>query len=535
MLGEIHMFSSFKGRRLSVMRLLLLAVVMGGLAISGFAGWNWLRDGQTAGQTPWFGGYVDVTATPTYRIEDPANAEAATVVLSFIVAHPDDACKPSWGGHYTMDEATSQLDLDRRAARLAEIGGEAIVSFGGLLNDELATVCTDPDDLVRAYESVIERYAVNTVDLDIEADDLDNVEAGVRRAEAIARIQQSRDSREPLQVWLTLPVAPTGLTERGTDAISQMLEAGVDLAGVNIMTMDYGGSRFEGQSMLEASIAAAESTHRQLGILYEQSGQSLGDRTLWKKIGLTPMIGQNDVPGEIFDLESARGLNQFAHENAIGRISMWSLNRDTACGANWPDLEKVSDSCSGVEQNGETFSQVLGSGFSGRPGSSVQLAQEPEPTVTEAEITDDPASSPYPIWSPEYAYLADEKVVWHGHVYESKWWTKGELPDNPVLQAADTPWTLIGPVLPGETPAPIVTAPAGTFPEWNGEATYLKAERIMYEGRIFEAKWWTQGDSPEASLAGSDGSPWHKLNDEEVLEIIQSTPTGPTPASGPRT
>lgn len=516
------------------MRLLLLVVVVGGLAMSGFVGWNSFRDGQTAPQTSWFGGYVDVTATPAYSIEDPPSPEAGTVVLSFIVAHPDNSCMPSWGGHYTMDEANTELDLDRRAARLAETGGEIIVSFGGLLNDELATSCTDTNELARAYGSVIDRYNINTVDLDIEADDLGNTEAGIRRAEAIAALQKEREANEPLRIWLTLPVAPAGLTEQGTAAVSQMLDAGVDLAGVNIMTMDYGGSRAADQTMLDASVEAAQSTHRQLGILYEQAGQSLGSRTLWKKIGLTPMIGQNDVPEEVFDLQAARGLNQFAHDNGIGRISMWSLNRDSTCGDNWPNLKRVSDSCSGIDQDGQTFAQLLGAGYSGRAAAPADIAETPEPADTPAAILDDPATSPYPVWTEEYSYLAGDKVVWHRHVYEAKWWTQGDLPDNPVLQAAETPWTLIGPVLPGETPAPILTAPAGTYPEWDGETTYLKAGRVMYEGRVFEAKWWTQGDSPEAALAGSNGSPWLKLSDDKLREIIDKAPAEQKPAADPQ-
>ena len=44
----------------------------------------------------------------------------------------------------------------------------------------------------------------------------------------------------------------------------------------------------------------------------------------------------------------------------------------------------------------------------------------------------------------------------------TKYWTQGDLPDNPVLQATETPWTLIGPVLPGETPVPVATLPPGS-------------------------------------------------------------------------
>ncbi len=41
-------------------------------------------------------------------------------------------------------------------------------------------------------------------------------------------------------MWLTLPVSPNGLTADGLRVVDQMLSAGVDLAGVNGMTMDFG-------------------------------------------------------------------------------------------------------------------------------------------------------------------------------------------------------------------------------------------------------------------------------------------------------
>ena len=46
-----------------------------------------------------------------------------------------------------------------------------------------------------------------------------------------------------LSVWLTLPADPNGITAAGSDAVRRMITAGTDLGGVNIMTMDYGGSK----------------------------------------------------------------------------------------------------------------------------------------------------------------------------------------------------------------------------------------------------------------------------------------------------
>jgi len=518
-----------KTRRLSIFRLFIAIVITAALVVAGVIGArSWYSSATTPEIDPWFAGYVDVTATPTFAFETPKSDAAENVVLSFIVAKAGEECTPSWGNAYTMDEAANSLDLDRRIARLQQQGGEPIVSFGGLLNDELATACTDQTALVSAYQSVIDRYSLTTIDLDIEAGNLTDTDSGARRAKAIASLQKSQKAAgENLAVWLTLPVAPSGLTEDGTNAVSAFLDAGVDLAGVNVMTMDYGDSRVEGQSMLDASTSALEQTHRQLGILYSRAKVDLTSDTLWTKIGATPMIGQNDVPDEIFSLTDAKAFNTYVKQHNMGRMSMWSLNRDVTCSPNYGDTRRVSDSCSGVPQGDASFADLLGKGIDGDPVVSAAVTTTNEPIAEEVE--DDPATSPYQIWSPDSTYLLGTKVVWHQNVYSAKWWTRGDLPDNPVLETFETPWELVGPVLPGETPVPVPTVPADAYPQWDGETTYVEGDRVIVGQYAFESKWYNQGEPPAAASTDPDSSPWVALTDSQVQDVIDGKTT-PTPA-----
>ena len=506
-----------KTRRLSPLRVTLAVLLVGAVTTGGVF---WARsEAQTVSASPvasWFAGYVDVTNTPSYAFEaSSAGKSGKNVVLSFIVADADETCTPSWGGYYSMDEAASALDLDRRIARLDANGGESIVSFGGLSNSELATVCTDPDDLKDAYASVIDRYNLTTIDLDLEGPGLDAA-ASERRATAIAELQEESDT--PLAVWVTLPVTPDGLAKQGTDAVATLLAAGVDLAGVNIMTMDYGDSKDADQSMGDAAIEALESTHRQLGILYEQADTDLTSATLWTKLGATPMIGQNDIKGEIFTLEDATAVNAYAQSKGMSRLSMWSANRDATCGSSYADLTRVSNECSGIDQGDVTFSATLGAELTGAP--QANAATETTAEALPADVVDDPETSPYQIWDENGTYLEGTKVVWHRNVYQAKWWTRGDLPDDAVLDAFETPWDYIGPVLEGETPIPIPVLPEGTYPTWDGDTVYTAGQRVMLGTLAYEAKWWTQGDSPEASSNNPDDSPWLPLTEADILKII---------------
>ncbi|WP_207871517.1 chitinase [Enterococcus sp. DIV2402] len=505
-------------RRLSILRLLFMVVV---LLIGSGAYLNrteLFAQFQKSDHQPWFASYVDVTATPQFNFEQLED----NVVLSFVVASEKDG-SPSWGNFYSLEEASQNLDLDRRIARLRQKGYDVIVSFGGLLNDELALRYTDVDSLVAAYQEVIDRYDLTTIDLDLENDGLTNRTVNQLRAQAIAKLQTNRKKAgKSLAVWLTLPADPNGLTKDGTDTVAEFLTNKVDLAGVNIMTMNYGGSRQPKLSLAENAIQALKETHRQLKIMYNKAGIYLSDAVLWAKIGATPMIGQNDVATERFTLKDATELNQFAQKVKLGRMSMWSANRDRKSNPDYVPATFVSDSYSGVTQEDQDFAKRLKKNLNGKVAENAQLTTVSNLTKEELQKPDDPATSPYPIWSEEGVYLAQTKVVWHHHVYEAKWWTKGDAPDSPILRAEETPWQLIGPVLPGEKPLPQLKLPEGTYPNWLEDTVYTAGKRVMFDGIGYEAKWWNKNENPEKALINFETSPWKALSQKEIKQMIQA-------------
>ncbi|NBM18087.1 sugar hydrolase, partial [Streptomyces sp. GC420] len=122
----------------------------------------------------------------------------------------------------------------------------------------------------------------------------------------------------------TLPVMPEGLTRPGVDLLADAGKNGVDIGAVNIMAMDYGPA-YSGD-MGEYAVQAATATHAQLkGIL------GLSDAEAWKTVAVTPMIGVNDVTTEIFTVDDAKQLVDFAGEKDLAWLSMWSSTRDKEC------------------------------------------------------------------------------------------------------------------------------------------------------------------------------------------------------------
>jgi chitinase len=192
----------------------------------------------------------------------------------------------------------------------------------------------------------------------------------------------------------------------------------------------------------------------------------------------------------------------------MARLSMWSLNRDQTCGSNYPNIAKISASCSGIEQAGVSFASILGEGYAGTPSG------RPSPVTNDDIIADDPTTSPYPIWSSQYYYSAGVKVVWNGSVYVSKWWNEdGAEPDDPTLDVGAAAWAYLGPVLADDKPFALPKLEAGTYPEWSKTTLYDQGDRVMLDGTGYEARWWSQAKSPDRSVLDHDYSPWKLITE----------------------
>ncbi|WP_120338061.1 chitinase [Cryobacterium soli] len=503
--------SRFAGRRLSPGRLVLslAAMIMIPGAVTAAAivpGLPPAVDGAPVAER-WFAGYYDVTLETDEQLAGSAlNDSTGGAVLAFVVAADDDDCTPTWGKTHTLDDAGLTFALDRRVERMHREGRPLAVSFGGAINTELAAACSTVTELTDAYRTTMDRYSIDVMDLDIEGDMLDDDVATARRSQAVARLQEERRADGgALDVWLTLPVAPYGLLENGLAQIEEMLDAGVDLTGVNLMTMNYGTDDTDA-SMSSMSIDALQATATQLEEIWHARDLDLPSGGVWSLLGATPMIGQNDVKAEIFTLDDARALNEFATAKGLAHLSMWAVNRDQTCGSNYPNLRTVATSCSGIEQAGVTFGSLLAQGYSGTP--SARPLDESEPVV----VADDPETSPYPIWSSRSFYSAGVTVVWNGSVYVSKWWNEDGLsPDDPSLGEEGSAWSYIGPVLENDTPFTLPTLPDGTYPDWSAETLYDQGDIVQLDGTAYEARWWSQGKSPDRSVLDRDYSPWKLL------------------------
>jgi cellulose synthase/poly-beta-1,6-N-acetylglucosamine synthase-like glycosyltransferase/chitodextrinase len=495
-------------RRLSVLRVLtalcLIAAVGGG-------GYFFVRqrilDTLPPIRTTWFAPYVDVTLTPTYQFQSTSADPARQAVLGFVVSQPGSPCSPSWGGFYTPAQANQTLALGSRIAQLEQDGAQVIASFGGQSHTSLDVGCTSVPALTQAYQSVISTYHLTTIDLDIEGAALNSFPAEERRAEAMAALEQNaRDSHRQLSVWLTLPVEPTGLQDNAISVIQSMLRQRVQIAGVNLLAMDFSQPPLGGSTMLDQVEDALNQAHAQLTTLLPRYGLHLKSQQIWQRLGATVMIGQNNIKGERFTVADAQGLTGFAHRNHLGRVSMWSLNRDSQCGTSFAEVGILSDTCSGTTQADLQFAHIFD-----RLQGQAHLTLASGGNVLPPKPDTNPASDPYPQWSPTASYVAGYKVVENGEIYQAKWYNSGQVPAAQVQYSYETPWELLGPVLPGDKALVMPRLPRGTYPAWNRLRSYAAGQKVLFHRLPYQAKWDNQGVSPGAEASDPAGSPWQPL------------------------
>jgi chitinase len=301
-----------------------------------------LRGGSSStAETTTFSPYID-TALATV-LDMAATARKTGVkdfTLGFVVS--GNGCAPKWGGKSGLTHTT----LDQRITALRKAGGDARVSFGGADGTDLAQACGSVSGLTAAYRTVIDRYGLTRLDFDIENAALADTAAGTRRMQAIARLQ--KDAR--LDVTFTLPAIPDGLSK---EAVAQLAEAkaqGVRISAVNIMAMDYGES--QRGNMGQYAVQAATASHAQI-----EKVLGLSSSAAWKALGVTPMIGANDIAGEVFTVSDATQLAAFARDRHIGLLSMWAADRDKECAGGTQDT--AQSTCSGVTQQPLAFTRAL--------------------------------------------------------------------------------------------------------------------------------------------------------------------------------
>ncbi|HLX70430.1 MAG TPA: hypothetical protein VKV04_12455 [Verrucomicrobiae bacterium] len=242
--------------------------------------------------------------------------------LAFIIAlqegHGRNATytnQPSWDGRIPIEQNLYRDQIDAIRKR----GGDVIMSFGGEAGKEMANVIDDPVELEAAYQKVINQYKFTWLDFDVEGNNLNNGKvASEHRNAALAGLQKKNPG---LIISYTLPVDPEGISDASCALLADAKVKGVKVHSANLMVMFF-GKKFinKGKTEGELGIESANAAYAQIQKI---------DPAI--QIGLCPCLGRNGSANEIFNLQDAKTLKDFADKTPwVCSLHYWSINDDSA-------------------------------------------------------------------------------------------------------------------------------------------------------------------------------------------------------------
>ncbi|MCY9529674.1 glycosyl hydrolase family 18 protein [Paenibacillus alvei] len=466
-----------------------------------------------------------------------------------------------WGGHSLLSEKnpndTQYQGIKQSIREIRELGGDVTISLGGANGAAFWEVTQDTDTLFHTYMELVQGYGLTRFDLDIEGAAQDK-DMNIANAKAIKKLQDATG----VDIVLTLPVLPSGLTSVQLDVLEAYLSAGVDVHVVNIMTMNYGNGTLQpGENYGSASLRAVDSTKNQVKQYYKQFANiDLTDQEAYGIIGTTPSIGFESNLHPIFTTEWSQLVVDHAIEKGLAMTSFWSMNRDAMLENNsgvtaqyqFTDIFKTFgngsippviskpvihgaadktifvgeqfDPRDGVtatdKQDGDLTDRIVieGAVDSSTPGAyklvyTVENSQGKQ-AVAERTITVAEKINHKPV-----IHGATDKTILLGDHFDPKEGVTatdeedGDLTDRIVIEGtvdSSTPGTykLVYTVednqgLQASTERNI-TVTDGLADTYDPNKIYYEGDTVIYKGEKYTANWWVRGEAPDNSIA------WHK-------------------------
>lgn len=239
----------------------------------------------------------------------------------------DGTIRWGWGGYSSLSENNTSdfqyTGIKKSLENLRNRGGDFAISIGGQVGDAPWVVSQNQNALENFYKEIISTYSLKRLDLDIEESNQDQ-DQNIINARAIKAVQDDTG----IEITLTIPIMPSGWEQKQINIINAYLDAGVDIAIINSMTMCYGTGVYQNEDYGTASVRAITNSINQLKRIYSNHGFELTDDQAYLKTGATFSIGYESNLYPIFTLDMANTVVNDAKKHYYGLVSMWSMGRD---------------------------------------------------------------------------------------------------------------------------------------------------------------------------------------------------------------
>jgi chitinase len=216
----------------------------------------------------------------------------------------------------------AQRVADANVAAFDKAGVNYIISTGG--EGGVFTCATDA-----GMDKFIARYLsphLIGIDFDIEAGQTAEViDALVQRAKVAQRKYPQLRFSFTLATFAASDGSLGSLNAKGESVMSAIRKRGLSNYFLNLMVMDYGAATAEHCVVIAGLCDMGRSAIQAVVNVNKKFGVPLD------RIELTPMIGVNDVVANVFTLQDALVIANYARDNKLGGVHFWSLDRDVPC------------------------------------------------------------------------------------------------------------------------------------------------------------------------------------------------------------
>ena len=259
---------------------------------------------------------VNQTSLKTLATALPSNVNAATWAFA-----TGECGSENWAGVTWQDFAAPNVKSFVNANK------NYIVSTGGAAG--VFTCSTNA-----GMKTFIDRYmSAKLIGIDF---DIEGGQTSAQITNLVKTLVYAQSLYPNLRISFTLATLAdstsgrASLNSTGDLVVKTAKAAGLDFY-VNLMTMDYSNSA-------SASVCVINSSTNQcdMGLSAIQAVKNL-QYTYGipnNRVEVTPLIGDADVPNEIFTLNDAKVVAQYVKANNLAGYHYWSYDRDTPCGGN---------------------------------------------------------------------------------------------------------------------------------------------------------------------------------------------------------
>jgi chitinase len=326
--------------------------------------------------------------------------------LAFILAN-GSSCSPAWDGTAPVSSDTTVANV---IAGVRSAGGDVSVSAGGYNGTKLGQVCSSAATTAAAYQQVITAYSLKAIDFDLEEPEYENTTA-INNEIGAAQILQANNPG--LYVSITTAGTSAGTGYFGQNVLNTAKSLGFTPANYSIMPFDGG---FKGAA---SQTAALEAFH---GLLTSTFGWD--SATAYAHEGISSMNGRTDS-GEYFYQSDFATVLSYATSHGLSRYTFWSVNRDRACN---PPISTTSGTCSSVTQNDWDFTKYTAQFAGATPPTTTTTTTKPPTTPPPPTTTPPSGTCSAPAWVSTTAYNGGAVVSYNGHTWTANWWTQGDIP-----------------------------------------------------------------------------------------------------------